>query len=80
LVIEKQVPNLLYLIRFRLISQGLQVDNLVHAILVEEGMAAFARFAGEACALQEVAEIGEGDVRVGASGEDFGEDFPGFAH
>jgi len=41
---------------------------------------AFSEFAGEACALQEVAEIGEGDVRVGASGEDFGEDFPGFAH
>ena len=39
MVIEKQVPNLLYLIRFRLISQGLQVDNLVHALLVEQGMA-----------------------------------------
>ena len=80
LILEKQVPNLLYLIRFRLISQWLQVDNLVHAVLVEDVVAAFSGFAGEACALQEVAEVGEGDVRVGASGEDFREDFPGFAH
>ena len=80
MVIEKQVPNLLYLIRFGLIPQGLQVDNLVHALLVEDGVAAFAGFSGEGCPLQEVAEVGEGDVRVGASGEDFGEDFPGFAH
>jgi len=66
LVIEKQIPNLLYLTRFRLIPQGLQVDNLVYALLLDESMAVFSGFAGEACALQEAAEIGEGDVRVGA--------------
>ena len=80
LILEEQIADLLYLIGFRLISNGLQVDNLLHAFLVEEGVAAFSRFASEACAFEEVANVGEGDVSVGSSREDVGERFAGFAH
>jgi len=59
---------------------GCKIDNLLHSVLVEEGMAAFAGFAGEARAFEEVANIGEGDVRVGSSRENGGECFAGFAH
>ena len=59
LILEEQIPDLLHLIRFRLISNGLQVDNLLHAFLVEECVAAFAGFAGEACAFEEMANVGE---------------------
>ena len=80
LILEKQISDLLDLIGFRLISNRLQVDNLLHSILVEEGMAAFAGFGGEARAFEEVANVGEGDVRIGSSRENVGECFAGFAH
>ena len=63
-VFEDEISHLFDLIRFRLISEGLQVDYLFDVWLVEDGVAAFARFSGEARVFQEVAEVGEGDVRV----------------
>ena len=75
LILEEQISDLLDLIGFRHISNGLLVDNFLHSVLVEEGMASFAGFAGEARAFEEVANVGEGDVRVGSSRENVGECF-----
>jgi hypothetical protein len=66
--LEHQISDLFYLIGFRLISDGLQVDNLLDSVLVEDGVAAFSGFSGEACALKEMAKVGEGDVGIGSAG------------
>jgi hypothetical protein len=80
LVFEKHIPYLFHLIRLRLIPDRLQVENLFHARFVEDGVTAFSLFLGESSVFKEVAEIGEGDVRVGPSRENVGKCFAGFAH
>jgi len=80
LVFEKHVPYLFHLIRLRLNSDRLQVENLFHACFVEDGVTALSLFLGESGVLKEVAEIGEGDVRVGSSRKNVGKCFAGFAH
>ena len=80
LVFENDVPHLFHLISFGFISEGLQVENLLHSRFVKDVVTATALSAGKSGAFEEVAEVCVWDVGVGSPGEDVGENFPGFAH
>ena len=80
LVFENHIPHLFHLVGFGFASKRLQVENLLYTCFVENGVTATALPAGESGAFEEVAEVGEWDVRVGSTREDVGERFAGFAH
>jgi hypothetical protein len=80
LVFENHIPHLFNLICFGFVSNGLQVENLLHARFVEDDVTATALPAGESGAFEEVAEVCEWDVGIGSPREDVGERFAGFAH
>ena len=77
MVFENEVSHLFDLISLRLVSDGLQVDNLLDFRLVEDDVAATALTARESATFKKMAEIGKSDVRVGTSVEDVRESFPG---
>ena len=80
LVVENHIPHLFHLIGFGFASKRLQVENLLHARFVENGVTTTALPADESGAFEEVAEVSEWDVRVRSTREDIGERFAGFAH
>ena len=80
MVFEDEFADLFDLVGFGFAAFGLDVDDFFHAVQVVDEVAALSLAGSKPGAFEDMAQVGEGEIRIGASFEYFGGDFLGAAH